>query len=92
MSDQKTPYQGKNRVYGYFTCDCGKSWESGNSWANMGQMCKTCNTMVYPHHQRRLDRPNLEEDEDNYDSGKPHLSDLCEKCRRLGRNCRGDRW
>ena len=42
MSDKekKTPYQGRNRTYGEFKCpQCGKKWESGNSWANMGQKC-----------------------------------------------------
>ncbi len=29
-------------------------------------------------------------DDENYDSGAPHRSDLCEKCKQLGRNCRGD--
>ena len=27
-------------------------------------------------------------DEEDYDSGKPHLSHLCEKCKMLGHNCR----
>ncbi len=30
-------------------------------------------------------------DEEDYDSGKPHLSHLCEKCKKLGCNCRGRR-
>ena len=30
-------------------------------------------------------------DDDDYDSGKPHRSDLCEKCKKLGYNCRGGR-
>lgn len=25
---------------------------------------------------------------DDYDSGSPHRSDLCEKCKKLGYNCR----
>lgn len=32
-----------------------------------------------------------DDDDDDYDSGKPHLSHLCEKCKQLGRNCRGGR-
>ena len=56
---QKTPYQGKKRAWGKFRCPtstCNNSWSSGNSWANMGQKCKECGVMVYPHHQRRLRR------------------------------------
>ena len=55
---QKTPYQGKARVWGEFQCpSCSHRWNSGNSWANCGQKCKRCDIMVYPHHQRPLDKP-----------------------------------
>ncbi|XP_064404552.1 zinc finger CCHC domain-containing protein 24-like [Halichondria panicea] len=85
---QRTPYQGKSRVWGEFRCtECSHYWASGNSWANCGQKCKTCDIMVYPFHQRPLDKPGS--DDENYDSGAPHRSDLCEKCKQLGRNCRG---
>lgn len=30
---------------------------AGNSWANCGQKCKKCDIMVYPYHQRPLDKP-----------------------------------
>lgn len=91
MSAQKTPYQGKRRVWGEFRCPtCNHTWNSGNSWANMGQQCKSCNINVYPYHQRPLDKP--DSDEENYDSGKPHESSLCEKCKQLGRPCTNRRW
>jgi len=55
---QKTPYQGKSRVWGDFHCPtCNHYWGSGNSWADMGQKCKNCDIMVYPYHQRPLDKP-----------------------------------
>ena len=55
---RKTPCQGKRRVWGEFCCpECERTWNSGNSWANMGQKCKKCKIMVYHHHQRRLDKP-----------------------------------
>ena len=55
---QKTPYQGKRRVWGEFRCPkCNHYWASGNSWANCGQKCKHCDIMVYPYHQRPLDKP-----------------------------------
>ena len=48
----ETSYQGKDRMFGYFRClKCSRSWNSGNSWANMGQMCLKCDIMVYPYDQ-----------------------------------------
>lgn len=86
-----TPYQGNKRVYGDFRCPkCNKTWSSGNSWADMGQECKTCRINVYPYAQKPLE-PRIKSDSDDderYDSGKPHRQDLCEKCKKLGRNCR----
>ncbi|EDO49453.1 predicted protein, partial [Nematostella vectensis] len=82
-----TPYQGKRRVFGEFTChQCSRSWQSGNSWANTGQKCQTCDIMIYPHHQRPLERSS-KDDEDKIDKSKPHPQSLCEKCRQLGRPC-----
>lgn len=78
---------------------------SGNSWADLGQECKTCRINVYPYQQDPL-KKNLKHkdrdyddyddddrsDESDYDyddvySGAPHPQHLCEKCKRLGRNC-----
>ena len=45
-------------VWGEFRCPmCNHYWSSGNSWANMGQKCRKCDIMVYPYHQRLLDKP-----------------------------------
>ena len=45
-------------VWGEFRCPmCNHYWSSGNSWANMGQKCRKCDIMVYPYHQRPLDKP-----------------------------------
>ena len=48
-------------------------------------MCR-CNTSF-----NSLKRPlqRREYDEELYDSGEPHLSHLCEKCKVLGHSCRG---
>ena len=55
--DGLTPYQGKRRCFGEFRCrQCERVWMSGNSWANTGQLCKSCNITVLPHFQRRLDK------------------------------------
>ena len=49
-----TPYQGKKRCFGEYKCSkCKRKWMSGNSWANMAQMCKKCRLFVYPHKQVR---------------------------------------
>ncbi|KAL0871440.1 hypothetical protein ABMA27_005167 [Loxostege sticticalis] len=84
-----TPYQGKRRGFGAYRCDqCRRSWMSANSWANCAQDCKTCNIPVYPHRQMPLKKPG---GLDKCDPKKEHRSELCEKCRQLGRNCRGPR-
>jgi uncharacterized protein with PIN domain len=50
-----TPYQGLDRVFGYFKCPkCTRQWMSGNSWANMGQECQRCKINVYPYKQVSL--------------------------------------
>lgn len=46
-----TEYQGINRMFGHFNCDCGNSWKSGYTWANKSQNCKNCGEAVYPHMQ-----------------------------------------
>ncbi len=50
---QKLPIKaGEDRMFGYFRChECNRKWNSGNSWANMGQMCLQCDIMVYPYDQ-----------------------------------------
>ncbi|CAB3378281.1 Hypothetical predicted protein [Cloeon dipterum] len=81
-----TPYQGKKRVFGEFRCpQCSRVWMSGNSWANMGQQCTQCKINVYPYKQMDLKKS---DDADKSDPLKAHLSHLCEKCNKLGRNCR----
>lgn len=81
-----TPYQGSNRVFGYFRCEgCQRHWMSGNSWADMGQKCTRCGVNVYPYKQMPLEKT---DDDDKIDDTKPHPEELCEKCRQLGYNCR----
>ena len=81
-----TPYQGKKRCFGEYKCPtCKRKWMSGNSWANMGQMCVKCHINVYPHKQRPLDKP---DGLDVSDQAKEHPQHLCEKCKALGYYCR----
>ena len=83
---QLTPYQGSKRVYGSFKCtNCHRTWESGNSWANSGQMCSRCKIMIYPYNQTELLKPG----DNKVDLNKPHPAEYCEKCQKLGRSCRG---
>jgi len=47
-----TPYQGRKRCFGEFHCaKCSRRWHSSNSWANMGQICNRCDSIVYPDRQ-----------------------------------------
>ncbi|GBM51201.1 Zinc finger CCHC domain-containing protein 24 [Araneus ventricosus] len=81
-----TPYQGNRRCFGEYRCPkCNRKWMSGNSWANMGQECTNCRINVYPHEQRPLNKPG---GLDVSDENKEHPRHLCEKCKKLGYNCR----
>lgn len=81
----QTPYQGNRRCFGEYRCpQCNRLWMSANSWANTGQQCQSCNIVVYPHTQRRLEKP---EGLDVGDPQKRHPQHLCEKCKRLGHFC-----
>ncbi|XP_063682458.1 zinc finger CCHC domain-containing protein 24-like [Bolinopsis microptera] len=88
MSDSigKTEYQGSARMFGHFQCpNCRRGWQSGNSWANTGQMCQKCNIMVFPHEQKPLERVGNKEDKCN--PTVSHPQELCGKCKRLGYPC-----
>ncbi|XP_033101424.1 zinc finger CCHC domain-containing protein 24-like [Anneissia japonica] len=79
----KTPYQGKKRAFGNFKCPkCNRTWSSANSWANMGQECKTCRINVYPYHQEELKPGNTSYNQEQ------HPEHLCEKCKQLGHSCK----
>ena len=82
-----TPYQGPKRCFGDYECPaCERKWQSGNSWANMGQQCQKCKINVYPHRQRPLEKPDgLDK---HIDDKKGHPQHLCQKCKQLGYYCR----
>ncbi|KAG2430845.1 hypothetical protein HXX76_009819 [Chlamydomonas incerta] len=85
-----TPYQGHERMFGKFRCtSCGRRWQSGNSWANKGQMCKRCDILVYPYSQEPLEK--LEDDDRIIDPNKPHPQELCQMCQELGYPCTSKR-
>ena len=87
---QRTTYQAGERLFGEFQCpQCHRKWASGNSWVNTRQECLNCRIMVSPHYQRRLDMPAQETYTRDLD--KPHLTEMCEKCQQLGRDC-SRRW
>jgi hypothetical protein len=47
-----TPYQGRKKCYGEFTCGtCKRRWTSQNSVANEAQNCIKCSLPVFPHKQ-----------------------------------------
>lgn len=81
MSGRVTPTQEKCR-FGYFRCSqCGHKWTSCSAWSDCSQKCKRCRSDVKPHSLKELEagaevtiRP-------------PHRRDMCEMCRRIGRDC-----
>ena len=85
----KTPYQGKkqgeDRCFGEFKCPkCKRKWQSGFSWPNMGQECKSCNAgYVKPYKQSPLQKS----ENDGRDPKRNHEQAKCEMCRSLGRPC-----
>ncbi|XP_067933218.1 uncharacterized protein [Watersipora subatra] len=86
-----TPYQGRKRVYGKFKCRiCNREWQSGNSWANMGQRCLNCGNNVFPYAQRALEKS--EETKSAEGATKRHPQELCQKCFLLGHHCRRQKY
>lgn len=85
-----TPFQGadSHRVFGYFECDnCKRDWTSAGSWKNTWQECKTCNTKNYPYEQHILNNNKRDLEDDSDEERRPHQSDLCQRCQKLGRIC-----
>ncbi|XP_062519835.1 zinc finger CCHC domain-containing protein 24-like [Corticium candelabrum] len=81
-SGKKTP---DRRYFGEYKCSqCSRTWKSANSFVNFGQMCKSCNTMIYAHNMKPLKRP---EDSDDGTPEKSHPKHLCELCRKGYKKC-----
>ena len=85
--DEKfTKYQGQKKSIGEFSClKCKRWWISYNTWSNCAQECIKCHTQNYPYRQRPLHKP-----DGLYvmDRSKPHLKNLCGKCKTLGYCCK----
>ncbi|CAI5448130.1 unnamed protein product [Caenorhabditis angaria] len=55
--DELTPYQGRKKCYGEFTCQqCKRKWNSQNSVANEAQSCIKCHVPVFPHKQLPVEK------------------------------------
>ncbi|CAD5219498.1 unnamed protein product [Bursaphelenchus okinawaensis] len=55
--EELTPYQGRKKCYGEFTCQqCKRRWTSQNSVANEAQSCIKCHVPVFPHKQLPVDK------------------------------------
>lgn len=55
--DELTPYQGRKKCYGEFTCQlCKRKWNSQNSVANEPQSCIKCHVPVFPHKQLPVEK------------------------------------
>jgi hypothetical protein len=72
-----TPYQGRNRAVGTFSCDCGHEWKSLYTWANTPQACMFCSKFVYPYEQCEV----VDKKKDN------HIQNLCGRCCRMEKSC-----
>ena len=63
-------------------CSCGREWKSANSWKDEWQECMSCGDCVFPDNLRPLLYR-------GGDSGqKPHETEHCGMCKKLGFNCR----
>lgn len=82
VTAQQPWHPGQGRAFGYYKCTCGAHWGSAYSYADDTQACKTCGNKVLPYKQKPLDQ-----DPDQEKRHKPHLQELCGRCRRLGRLC-----
>eukprot|EP01099_Mayorella_cantabrigiensis_P007068 TRINITY_DN6108_c0_g1_i1.p1 TRINITY_DN6108_c0_g1~~TRINITY_DN6108_c0_g1_i1.p1 ORF type:complete len:326 (+),score=70.66 TRINITY_DN6108_c0_g1_i1:118-1095(+) len=71
------------KYFGSFQCRCGHRWKSAHSWKNETQQCLKCGTKVKPHTlEPKPDKPRS-----GNNDGKPHRTDLCSMCQKLGRSC-----
>ena len=69
------------RMFGFYFCeDCKKGWTSAYSWYEYGQECKKCFKLIDAYRRKELQHIHS-------DVKKPHLMNLCEKCKKLGRHC-----
>ena len=73
----------RRRKFGEFHCTCGNNWKSAYAFAEVWQKCKICDMETYPTNLRPLQYSGNEAGQ------KPHESDLCGMCQKLGRNCKG---
>eukprot|EP00965_Chrysotila_dentata_P016040 531250-Pleurochrysis_carterae.AAC.1 len=82
-----TPFQGESshRVFGYFSCVCGKQWSSAATWKDKWQQCKVCETKAYPYKQHNLEKRD-EADVEQVER-RPHDTARCQKCREKGSLC-----
>ncbi|KAG4065613.1 hypothetical protein HA402_012603 [Bradysia odoriphaga] len=79
--------KGIGPFFGEFNCKkCQKQWMSAFCWfdednkTKIPQKCKRCNVNTFPIKMRPLEKSESE-------STKPHQSQLCGKCKKLGYSC-----
>ena len=86
------PCRCEHRVYGYYRCrKCKKGWESswtfeeyGTGYILYGQQCKRCKVMNDAYKTQELER-----NKGNIDEKKPHIQELCERCKYKQNPCSG---
>ena len=75
------------RRFGSFRCvECKRTWCSANSWMDAWQRCVQCNVKVYPYQQDALQRDD-DDDAVRDNDEKPHQTELCGRCQKLGHSC-----
>eukprot|EP01080_Neovahlkampfia_damariscottae_P009740 gene9740-2067_t len=83
INHETRPKKKQERLYGMYKCtNCGRRWESGNSWKGCYQKCEECFSKVYPYSQNPLIKS-----VNKSDIRKPHPMELCQKCQQLGFSC-----
>eukprot|EP00483_Globobulimina_turgida_P008525 UN08542 len=82
-----------SRCYGYYECDCGRTWRSAYTWCfhstftpEYGQDCQRCHAQVFACRVEKLLAPATNERR-NDDLSKNHNQALCHKCRNKAFPC-----
>lgn len=82
---RRDEFEGRSS-FGFFSCDCGRSWTTARAQKEFRQGCQGCEREFYAYYMWQNDEkrpPRQREDTDDRDD-PPHDSQRCEACR-LGR-------
>jgi hypothetical protein len=82
---RRAEFNGK-KSFGWFECNCGRSWQSAYAETDKWQKCSGCARENYAELMWQNDRSvrRTSDSKARLDNGKPHRADLCEACLALG--------